>query len=196
MVGNVQRLLQQINTVLSHSQFDLGMFNQNYPSHDMVLLLKRLVQTLAFHQGALGVRLDFESTEDSLICLGLESKIEEIVFGILIEALRLTRPGDTLTVQLSRFEEWGVSFARIVVKDNGKGMEPEELENLFDVDTELSHLPLLDRSHHFPLTLALIEKMVILQEGSISIDSKKDVGTVYSIELPIKAILSAGPAGV
>lgn len=70
----------------------------------------------------------------------------------------------------------------VKIKDNGIGMDKEELEKIF------TRFYQVDKSHSGEgsgLGLAIVKRIIELSGGSIDIESEKDVGTEITIKLPL-----------
>lgn len=66
-------------------------------------------------------------------------------------------------------------------KDNGIGIEQEYQEQIFKMFTRLHSSDIYSGSG---MGLAICKKIIENLEGSISVESKKDVGTAFTVELP------------
>ena len=69
------------------------------------------------------------------------------------------------------------------IKDNGIGMEKEEVEKIF------SRFYQIDKSHSGEgsgLGLSIVKSIIELSNGTINIESSKNKGTTIIIELPLE----------
>ena len=73
---------------------------------------------------------------------------------------------------------------QVIIKDTGVGISPEKIKTLFSLQENKSTLG-TDRERGSGLGLVLVNEFMILNKGSISIDSSKE-GTNVQLLLPKK----------
>lgn len=95
-------------------------------------------------------------------------------------AVKYTQEGGTIEVTLTRQGK----EAALTVKDNGPGIPKEHLGHVFErfyrVDKARSR-----ETGGNGLGLAIVQQMVNLHSGSITVDSEEGKGTVFTVLLPI-----------
>ena len=84
--------------------------------------------------------------------------------------------GGTLTVRCSATGAHGV---RILVKDNGPGISPEQLSSIFDPY-------FTTKKRGTGLGLAIVYKIIEAHQGQISVQSTQGEGTSFSITIPCR----------
>jgi len=106
-------------------------------------------------------------------------KILQVVNELLANAIRFSDPGRSIVVKLSLADQ----FAQIEVRDEGPGILPEDMKNIFQP------YPLLcdkskacDRGHG--LGLAIARGIVEAHQGDIQMDSQFGVGSTFTVSLP------------
>lgn len=102
-------------------------------------------------------------------------QIKQAVLNLLVNATDATKEGDIISVKTEKVD----GRIKITIKDSGSGI-PEELigkifEPFFTTKTTGSGLG-----------LACVERIIKDHDGSISVNSKLNEGTEFTIELPIK----------
>lgn len=106
--------------------------------------------------------------------------MEELVGNLLSNAIKYNRAGGTVSVELSP-EGKGV---RMVVRDTGIGMGEEDQKHLFEQFFRVKS----DATRMIAgtgLGLAIVKRIVDAHEGSIECETKLNVGTTFSIFLPM-----------
>ena len=102
-----------------------------------------------------------------------------LVFRNLLDnALKFTPPEEQVEVRIT---EDGRS-AIVEVVDTGLGIPPEEIEHIFE------ELYRGENARGVPgsgLGLKLVERIVALHDGLVQVRSKPDVGTVFTVRLPL-----------
>ena len=112
--------------------------------------------------------------------LGNPTRISQVLTNILTNAINYTRPGGE--VRVSTFSE--LPMAGIMISDNGPGIAPEDLPHIF----ERFYRGEKARSRaagHTGLGLAICKAIVEAHGGSIQVLSRLEVGTTFTIRLPL-----------
>ena len=114
-------------------------------------------------------------------------RIREVLVNILGNAVKFTDDGGTISFETSYRK--GEDNKHIVVNyriaDTGVGMTEEFVEHIFD---EFSQEDNGARTQYkgSGLGMAISKRYVDLMGGSISVESKKNVGSVFTVEFPLE----------
>ena len=114
-------------------------------------------------------------------------RIREVLVNILGNAVKFTDDGGTISFETSYRK--GEDSKHIVVNyriaDTGVGMTEEFVEHIFD---EFSQEDNGARTQYkgSGLGMAISKRYVDLMGGSISVESKKNVGSVFTVEFPLE----------
>ena len=116
-----------------------------------------------------------------LTLLADESKLSQVVYNLIDNAVKYTPAGGTVNVRLAlRGRE-----AVLTVQDTGIGIPPEDLPHIFDrfyrVDKARSR-----QSGGTGLGLSIVRQMVQLHGGAIHVDSAPEKGSVFTVTLPVR----------
>ncbi len=106
-------------------------------------------------------------------------KMEQVVVNLVSNAIQYSDPGSNVLVGLSKVDDRMILF----VKDQGKGIAPEDLPRLFDrfyrCDKSRTR-----RNGHSGLGLAITKAVVDSMKGVISVESRRGEGSLFRVELP------------
>jgi len=111
-------------------------------------------------------------------------KLQQVIYNLTDNAVKYTPAGGAVRVELAKSGKKAV----ITVTDNGIGIPAKDVPHIFDrfyrVDKARSR-----ETGGTGLGLAIVKQMVNLHGGEISFASEENVGSVFTVELPI-----SGPA--
>jgi signal transduction histidine kinase len=113
-------------------------------------------------------------------------RIRQILISLLSNAVKFTEKG---SIWLEIQEVPNNSFS-IIVGDTGIGISPQDSENIFEAFRQLDQ-GLSRKYSGNGLGLAIINSLVKMMGGTIFVDSKLGVGSVFTIELPRKINVSS-----
>lgn len=129
--------------------------------------------------------------DDPLIVFGDRSRLVQVVVNLLNNAIKYSSDGDLIAIALEKKGRVG----RIVVRDNGVGLDPGQIESLFEMFAQKDAT--LDRaSGGMGLGLHLVRKLVDFHSGRVLGSSKGlGQGSEFAVELPLSGRRSRSLAG-
>lgn len=96
-------------------------------------------------------------------------------------AVKYTPKGGTITLGIQRY----ATSCTLTVADNGPGIAADELPNIFERFYRSDSARKVESSGH-GLGLSIARIIVIAHGGKLHVRSKVGVGTIFSIDLPLK----------
>ncbi|SFE93730.1 Signal transduction histidine kinase [Chitinophaga sp. CF118] len=114
--------------------------------------------------------------DTELICEGNESLLKVLFFNLLDNAFKFSSD-NTAFVTIDFFTH----DIQIQVRDNGVGIQPEELNKIFEPFYRGTNVQKI-RGHG--LGLSICKKIVLLHKGHISVSSITGKGTTFTVILP------------
>lgn len=113
---------------------------------------------------------------DETIVEGDADRLKQLLLDLLDNALRYTRPGDAITVELHRRGP----EARLVVRDTGPGIALEHLPRIFDRFYRVD--PARSRGGS-GLGLTIVKHVAEAHGGRVEVASAPGVGTTFTVHL-------------
>ncbi len=149
-----------------------------HPEHlDLSALLGSIMESTRPHATTLGHELHFDAPAHPVWVVVDGEKIERVVTNLLSNALKYSRAGTPVTVEL-RDEH---SLVSIAVCDQGPGIAPENIERIFSPYTRLEASP---KAHSAGLGLAIVKDFVALHRGEVQVESALGEGSTFRVILP------------
>lgn len=170
--------LKLLNNLLNWSLSQTGRINLNPKSISLEYLFKELKNLFDENANNYGIQLVFSSSIKGKVLL--DPDILKIIIGNLISnALKYTEKKGLIQISA-----WSTS-SRIMlsVTDNGLGMTQDMLVKLFD-NFQSTTSPGLRNEKGSGLGLILCSELIKIHNGSISVKSELNKGSVFEIEIP------------
>jgi len=109
--------------------------------------------------------------------------IDIILNNLISNAVKYNKAGGKADITIDRSEIEAI----LTISDTGIGILKNDIENLFTEFVRIKN----EKTRHISgsgLGLSIVKKVVELYHGTIKVDSTPDVGTIFTITLPIKSI--------
>ncbi|HYG37742.1 MAG TPA: two-component regulator propeller domain-containing protein [Cytophagales bacterium] len=181
---NANRLLKLIDQLMDFRKFENKHFQLRAAEGNIVDFVKEIY--LSFKQFAKvhGFNYEFSSQTDSIMLWFDRDKMERVVFNLISNAFKYTPEEGSIAVSVRQLHD----VVEITVTDNGVGMEQEHLDKIFERFYEVEPSKNLLNTKYNKGTgigLALTKGIVDLHFGKINVESKKDIGSTFTVKLPL-----------
>jgi two-component system sensor histidine kinase/response regulator len=138
------------------------------------------VKNLAWKQAQMK-QINLTTEIDSNISIYADKEMTTMILRNLVSnAIKFTPLNGTVTIKVTQCD----TATHIVIIDNGMGIEPEHLSNLFRIDRKLSKAGTAGESGT-GLGLLLCREFVEIQGGEIWASSSPGVGSEFHFKLPL-----------
>ncbi|HQU71689.1 MAG: hypothetical protein KDI06_12605 [Calditrichaeota bacterium] len=104
------------------------------------------------------------------------NQMNQVFMNLFVNAAQAMEEKGTLTIITAREGDW----ARITIRDTGKGMPKSVMERIFE-----SGFTTKKRGIGTGLGLAIVKKIIDDHRGTISVTSEEGIGTEFNIRLPM-----------
>ena len=173
------RMLTQVESVLRISKLE----RSSEPIQKTLLDLHDIINDSIHHidlilkskSGQLKIYLKATNS----VVFGNKSHLTNIVINLLDNALKYSENTPEVIIETLNEDSHFV----LKVKDNGIGMSPSIQKKIFAKFYRASSGNIHNTKGH-GLGLAYVKRIVDLHKGTINLESKKDVGTTFSISFP------------
>ena len=182
-------LLSLLNDVLDFSRIESGKVTISPEPVDITQLTDNVQ---AIMNGLLYTRdLKFEVHREipkNPYVLADVVRIREVLVNLLGNAVKFTKDGGKITLDIRSYpgaDEKHI-ITRYVVQDNGIGMSEEFQKKLFDPFSQEDDANARTQYKGTGLCMAITKKYVDMMGGSIAVESKKGVGSTFTVEIPLE----------
>jgi PAS domain S-box-containing protein len=189
-----KHLLALINGILDLSKIEAGKMALSRETFDVREMIGDLLDTVGplvrKNNNTLAVRCgdDVGTMSSDLM------KTRQILLNLLSNAGKFTRDG-AVTLEANRRTEGTQVFVEFTVTDTGVGMTEAQTQKIFDAFTQ-ADVTTTRKYGGTGLGLALVSRFCELMNGSVSVVSRPDEGSRFTVCLPLEAAPVEMPAAV
>jgi len=178
-----RQMAELLDDLLDVSRITTGKIKLEKATVELSQIADEAVESQQSLAASRGQRLAVTYCDEPLQVFGDRSRLVQVVVNLLNNAIKYTADGGTISVLLEKHGRVG----RIRVKDNGVGLEPEQIESLFEMFAQKDAT--LDRSGGgMGLGLHLVRKLVDFHSGRVIGQSEGlGKGSEFIVELPLSA---------
>jgi signal transduction histidine kinase len=177
--ARIQGLLDLINDLLDLSRMEAGRGQLEQVPLQLGKVLQEVVELLQARAEDQQVRLLLELPAPLPLILADRRSMEEVFINLVSNAVNYSPDGGQVTIS-------GMShgdYLEVAVRDNGIGIEPEEIGKIFDKFYRVKH-PKTRRVIGTGLGLSLVKGLVEAHRGTVEVESEVGRGTVFRVLLP------------
>ena len=179
--ANSNHLVELVNDILDISRIEAGRVELNYEPiivQDMIARWQHQIRVIAESKGLI-FNLETDPNLPDTILTDWDA-LNKIVLNLLTNAIKYTREGSVNLILNRRSDE-----LLIQVQDTGIGISPEAQLFIFE---EFRQVDGSSKRKHggVGLGLAIAQKLVRLMRGTITVESKLNQGSIFTVYLPLK----------
>ncbi|HMC77525.1 MAG TPA: response regulator [Vicinamibacterales bacterium] len=181
--SNAQAQAQLVADILDVSRIISGKLSLYIAPVDLRAVIESTLETLQPAADAKGISIETAWTAAGDTLLADQDRLRQVMWNLLSNAIKFTPAGGHVSVTL----EGSAQELRIVVSDNGQGIEPAFLPHVFDRFTQADSS--IGRTHGgLGLGMAIVRHLLELHGGRIAVSSPgKDQGATFTVTLPVRA---------
>ena len=181
-------LLGLINDILNLAKLEAGKFQLQEEDVDLERTIEASMNLIEGPARQSNIRLSVTLDPEALMLRADERRLRQILINLLSNAVKFTPEGGSVSVKSMR-RNGGLTIS---VSDTGIGMAPE------NIPTALSPFDQIERKvrrkqEGTGLGLPLAKQLVELHGGTLTIESRVDVGTTVTVLLPPARMIAPRP---
>ena len=172
------RLQRLVNTLLDFSRIEAGRAQSSYQPTDLAAFTVELASTFQSAMQRAGLEFTIDCRPLSNPVFVDHEMWEKIVLNLLSNAFKYTLAG-SVGIRLVECD----GGAKLSIQDTGSGIPAAELPRLFERFHRIE--PTVGRTHEGTgIGLALVQELVNLHRGSVSVESEFGAGSTFTVFLP------------
>jgi len=184
LVQEVDRQAELVEDIMQISRIYTGRLEIKPCPTDINAWAKAVVARHQQPAQAQGVTLECQPTMREPTVPIDQEQMGQVLNYLLADAIRCTPEGGRVTVSTQHKEMEGRVWATVVVADTGDVIPPEDLAHIFERFYRQEE-PRSKRVSEIGLRLMIAKEIVQLHGGQMTIESEQDVGSTFTIWLPL-----------
>ncbi|WP_347157506.1 ATP-binding protein [Pontibacter chitinilyticus] len=184
--GAGQHLLHIVNDVLDLSKIEAGKLNISHVPFRLQQMLTELEQSFSLKASSKGIK--FICTKDDDFpdeLIGDQMRLKQVLFNLVDNAIKFTNQGHIEVYFHLKALRRSRVVASISVTDTGIGIMPEQMEHVFGEFNQADD-SIMRKYGGTGLGLSISKKLVEMQGGTLSVQSKPGEGTSFTMVLPLQ----------
>jgi signal transduction histidine kinase len=176
-VGSAGRRLQRtIDLILDMSAVQSGNYKPDFEQIDLAEDLRRLTDEFKSLAEDKGLKLEVSNSSTNPVIIVDKHTVKQIFQNLLANAVKYTNKGFVRIV----IQDVADGNLQVLVEDSGIGMNQEFMKNIFKPFSQ-EDVGQMREYEGNGLGLALIKKYSEINNALLEVQSKKDVGSVFSV---------------
>ncbi len=175
-----ETLLEIVNNILDLERMASGAgLELDLSEFDLALLAKTTAEAVQAQAQEKQITLKFDPVPIPIMITADEKKIERVLTNLVSNAVKYTPKEGSVCVDVST----NGRYALVEITDTGYGIPEDELPYIFDRYSRVKgHQNLAIGTG---LGLAIVKNLVEAHLGFISVDSEVDMGSTFTVRLPL-----------
>ena len=188
ILSSSNHLMSLINDLLDMSRIESGKIHIEEQKANLADIFHDIRDIIGGQVDAkqLRLRMDIMDVADEDVFCD-KTRLNQVLLNLISNAIKFTPAGGTISMRVTQLPgaPEGKGLYEIRVKDTGIGMSEEFAAHIFE-PFEREQTSTVSRTQGAGLGMAITKNIVGLMGGSISMNTKKDVGTEFIIRLPLR----------
>jgi signal transduction histidine kinase/DNA-binding response OmpR family regulator/ligand-binding sensor domain-containing protein len=184
MERNGHRLITLINQLLDLSKLEARELTAESEPGDIASFFRILASSFGSLADSRSIQFSFSQSRSTYWVNFDRDKLEKIVANLLSNAFKFTPNGHMVRMDVTYQNEGKTGFVTLRIEDTGIGIDSANLPKIFDrfyqVDSKYSR-----NYEGTGVGLALVNELVKVLQGSISVASTEGIGTTFTVRLPL-----------
>ncbi len=174
-------MLALVNSLLDWTRLQTGRIKFEPEKINAQELINSSISTVSGNAVKKGIKIQ-NLVEPSHYLFVDKSLALQVFNNLLSNAVKFTKRGDSITI--SAKPSSALRFMQFSIKDTGRGIKPDNLSKLFNIETKFSSEGTAGEKGS-GLGLSLVKEIILKHGGSIDVKSEYEKGSEFIFSLPV-----------
>ncbi len=172
--------LKLIEDLLDLEKLNRGEFTIQKTTLEIRPLIEATVQSHQVHSGQKGI-LIFHHIHQNITIPADELRLQQVLNNLINNAIKFSPRGSIINIVTDNHE--GYFYIKVI--DTGVGIAPDKINDLFKPFAHIGSLP-TNHEKGSGIGLSIVKKLLELHGGNIFVESEKDKGSSFVVQLPLQ----------
>jgi signal transduction histidine kinase/DNA-binding response OmpR family regulator len=178
-LSNAKILEQIIDQIMDFRKIESGKMKLNLSRYNIGIFIHSIVNNFNNNLKNKNISLNIKNSAPNLEILYDEKKMSMVLYNLLSNAVKFSKDHGTINISIQ--VENIKSIVVIKIEDNGIGMSEIDTQHVFELFYQGHHIDF----HGSGIGLSIAKEIILLHKGTIEVSSKKDIGTCFTVCLPL-----------
>lgn len=183
MKQNCHRLLRLINNLIDITKIGAGFMELHLKNVNVVSIVEDITLSVDEYARGKDIYVQFDTEIEEKIMALDPDKLERILLNLLSNAIKFTSKNGNIFVNVYNKE----TSIIISVKDTGVGIPQDKIDQIFERFIQVENT-MIRTNEGSGIGLSIVKSFVEMHGGTINVLSQVDVGSQFTIELPVKLL--------
>ena len=183
LASELNRQKDLINQLLLAGRLESGGMKLEAVPMDLMEVLHDSITAVKIIAGKRNVQLDITADEESMIIFGDKGGLSQVFINLINNAVKFSPEGKAVRVTVGREAE----YASVAITDHGLGIPPDALPHLFERFYRAKNITVAEIPGS-GIGLYIVKSIVDELGGTISVESKVNHGTTFTVKMKLKAV--------
>jgi two-component system phosphate regulon sensor histidine kinase PhoR len=173
------RLTKLVDDLIELDALEQGQADFHMMENEIQLAVRQSLALIAEFAYSKAITISLELPAEPLLIKFDSEKIIQILFQLLHNAVRFTKPGGRVSLTVKATD----TALAISIHDNGPGIPARDIPSIFKRFGKLYRLG--EETHCTGVGLAIVKHIIDHHHGEISVESIVGEGSTFTVRLPI-----------
>lgn len=186
MERQVQQLVRLVDDLLEVSRITLGKVDVQMEPVEFGHVLRAAIEASRPHLEEKRHTLQLQLPSRPITVHADPIRLAQVFTNLLNNAARYTDDGGHVEVVVAHAKDGTRDIVRVLVRDNGTGIDADELPHIFDMFAQFDARPSRRTTGGLGIGLTLVKNFVELHRGTVSVRSDgRGKGSTFEVVLPL-----------
>ena len=180
---NTEKLHKLIDQLLELSQLETASIPLHARVENLTIILRGIISSFELLAEQNNITLSFYAPGDDIYAWIDRDKFEKIINNLLSNSIKFTPSNREVNIRADPIKFNNKDYFEIIVSDSGIGISQDKIDKIFERFYQVDD----SAGKSFGgsgIGLALVKELVDLHKWNISVKSKKNEGTEFSLKIP------------